>query len=217
MAMSPGYGLKLLQAPTWEPVVPGDMVHHSRIAPVDIDNGVIAGYILTAREYVETATKRAIAQQQWLLTVDEFPGRQVDDYRPPTWRYGIFRLPFAPLISVDQVAYIDPGVSGAQPFALTIMTPDEYQVDTYNEPGRLAPAPFKVWPATNPLAFQAVQITFTAGWATAALVPARIKQAIKLLAAHLYEHREATTEESLSKIPLGLAAMISSCGIHEYD
>jgi len=219
MAMSPGYGLKMLQAPTWEPVVPGDMVHHSRIAQNDLDNGVIADCITDAREYVETATRRAIPQQQWLLTVDEFPGRQVDDARPPTWRYGIFRLPFAPLISVDQVAYIDPGVGFgvAQPYPLTVMTPDEYQVDTYTEPGRLCPSAGKVWPATNPLCVQAVQISFTAGWTAANLVPGRIKRAIKLLAAHLYEHREATLEVALQKIPLGLAAFISSIAIHEYD
>ena len=217
MAMSPGMGLTLLQGPTWEPVVPGDMVAHSRIANSDIDNGVVQGFILTARDYFETATKRKIAQQQWLLTVDEFPGRQVDDYRPPTWRYGIFRMPFPPLISVDQVAYIDPAVTGGQPFPLTILDPSLWMFDAYTEPGRLAPAPFNVWPATNPLAFQAVQVKFTCGYASANLVPPGMKTAIKLLAAHFYEHREETTEAAISRIPLGLRALISANSPHEYE
>src|SRR6185312_4250408 len=158
MAMSPGYGLKLLTPPTWEPVVPGDMVSHSRISGSDIDNGVVQGFILAAREYVETAARRAIAQQQWLMTVNQFPGRQVDDARPPTWRYGIFRLPFPPLISVDVVQYVDPSISmQAQPFPLTTLDPSFYQYDAYSEPGLLAPSPYNVWPMTSPLAFQAVQ------------------------------------------------------------
>jgi len=193
------------------------MANHSRIANSDIDNGVVQGFILAAREYVETATKRKIAQQQWLLTVDEFPGRQVDDYRPPTWRYGIFRLPFPPLISVDQVQYIDPGVTGGQPFALTTLSPTMWMFDNKTEPGRLAPAPFQVWPATNPLAFQAVQITFTCGFMSADFVPASLKLAIKLLAAHFYENREETREQAISRIPLGLRALISANSAHEYE
>jgi uncharacterized phiE125 gp8 family phage protein len=217
MGMSPGMGLKLVTAPTWEPVLVSDLANHSRIqGNNDTTNGVVQAMILTAREYVETATRRKIAQQQWLLTVDEFPGRQVDDYRPPTWRYGIFRMPFPPLISVDQIQYVDP-TQQTQPFTLTTLDPSKYMVDTNTEPGRVAPAPYNVWPATNPLAFQAVQVTFTCGYANVGLVPPGIIHAIKLLAAHFYEHREATREQAISAIPLGLAALISSQSCHEYD
>lgn len=216
MAMSPGIGLKLLTPPSWTPVQVSDMEAHSRILANDPNASTIQAFINTAQDYVETACHRKIAQQQWLLTVDEFPGRQVDDYRPPTWRYGIFRMPFPPLISVDQVQYIDPGVSGGQPFPLTTLDPSMYMVDTNTEPGRLAPAPFQVWPATNPLAFQAVQVTFSCGYTTLANVPPGLIQAIKLLTAHLYEHREETTEAVLSRIPLGLRALISANETHEY-
>lgn len=220
MSMSPGIGLKLLQAPTWEPVEPGDMTGHSRIANADLDNGVVEGFILAARDYVETQTRRKIASQQWLLTMDQFPGRQVDDYRPPTWRYGIIRLPFSPLISVDSVKYVDPGYSGGQPFPLTTVDASMYQVKATTEPGQLAPNLFNVWPATNPLAFEAVQVTFTVGYADAATVKAQMPGlilAIKLLTAHFYEHREASTEESIKVIPLGLAALIAANSIQEYD
>lgn len=216
MALSPGYGLKLLVAPTWQPVAVADMEAHSRILATDVNAGTIQAFIDTAQDYIETATRRKIAQQQWLYTVDEFPGRQVDDYRPPTWRYGIFRLPFPPLISVDQVAYIDPTVSGAQPFPITVLDPSMWMYDANTEPGRLAPSPFNVWPSTNPLAFQAVQITFTCGYAALVNVPPGLVQAIKLLAAHLYEHREESTQDVLARIPLGLKALISANKAHEY-
>lgn len=217
MAMSPGMGLTLVTAPTWEPVQVSDVVNHARIqGNNDATNGVVQAFIYAARDYIETATRRKIAQQQWLLSVDEFPGRQVDDYRPPTWRYGIFRLPFPPLISVDLVQYVDP-TQQTQPFTLTTMDPSKYMVDTSHEPGRLAPAPYNVWPTTNPLAFQAVQIKFTCGYTSVANVPPGITQAIKMLAAHFYEHREATREQAISAIPLGLAALISANSCHEYD
>jgi uncharacterized phiE125 gp8 family phage protein len=218
MGLSPGYGLKLVTPPTWEPVVPADLEAHSRILTTDLDVGTVTGFLLAAREYVETAARRAIAQQQWLMSVDQFPGRQVDDARPPTWRYGIFRLPMPPLISVDLVQYVDPSISmQAQPFPLTTLAPSFYQYDAYSEPGRLAPSPYNVWPATSPLAMQAVQVTFTCGWAAVNLVPQRIKQAILMLAAHLYEHRETTTEVALTKIPWGIQQWISSCSAKEYD
>lgn len=217
MAMSPGMGLRLLVPPIWEPVLVSDMTNHSRITGnLDATNGVLEAFVYAAREYVETATRRKIARQQWRLTVDQFPGRQVDDYRPPTWRYGIFRMPFPPLQSVDLIQYVDP-TQQTQPFTLTTLDPSKWMVDNTTEPGRLAPAPYNVWPATNPLAFQAVQITFTCGYNTVEDVPYGIVQAIKMLAAHFYEHREATREQQISSIPLGLAALISSQSCHEYD
>jgi uncharacterized phiE125 gp8 family phage protein len=215
MAMSPGYGDRLITPPTWEPVSTQEVINHLRIAGPDTDNGVVSDIITTAREYVETVSRRAIPQQQWQLTMDAFPGRQVDDYRPPTWRYGIIRLPRAPLISIDLVEYVDPGQS-TQPFVYTTLASSQYQVDTNTEPGRLAPAPFVVWPATNPLAVQAVRITFTAGYTVASLVPARLRLAVKLLCGHLYEHREATAEQRVERIPLGLASFISSASTWEY-
>lgn len=217
MAMSPGIGLQLKTSPIWEPVLVADMVNHSRIqGNQDATNGVLQSFIYTAREYLETATRRKIARQQWLLSMDEFPGRQVDDYRPPTWRYGIFRMPFPPLQSIDLIQYVDP-TQQTQPFTLTTLDPSKYMVDTSHEPGRLAPAPYFVWPSTNPLAFQAIQVTFTCGYNTVEDVPYRIIQAIKMLTAHFYEHREATRETAISCIPLGLAALISSCSPHEYN
>lgn len=215
MALSAGIGLIQLTAPTWEPVVPADMVNHSRIQSADIDNGVVSALILAAREYVETATRRQIAQAQYQLLLEEFPGRQVDDYRPPTWRYGIIRFPLAPLVSVDLIQYVDP-TQQTPPFVYTVLASTQYQYDNTREPGLCAPAPYLVWPVTNPLVFQAIQVNFTCGYASVDLVPARLKMAIKLLAAHLYEHREASTEKALTMIPAGLQAFISAGGYHEY-
>lgn len=218
MAMSPGIGLQLLTPPTWQPVLVGDMANHSRIQNNnDAENGVLQAFINAAQDYVETATRQKCATQQWLMTMDEFPGRQVDDYRPPTWRYGIIRLPWAPVVSVDQIAYVPPNYSGNQPFPLTVLENTQYQVKLSTNPGMIAPDLFMVWPQTNPLAFEAVQIMFTCGYANAALVPPGMILAIKLLAAHFYEYREASSELAIRKIPLGLQALIQASSIGEYD
>ena len=216
MAMSPGYGLKLLVGPTQEPIQPSDMLAHSRILAWDADNGLIQTYITAAREYVETKLHRQLLTAQYLLTLDQFPGRQVDDYRPPTWRYGIIRMPLPPLQSVQSVQYVDPGQS-TQPYQFTTLDPSLYQVSLNTEPGRVAPAAFQVWPATNPLVMEAINITFTCGWTAPSLIPARIIHAIKMLVAHMYDNREPVVENAASKLPYGLRTWLLSGGSGEYN
>src|SRR5947209_7594397 len=116
--MSPGYGDKLLTAPVWEPISLSEARSQCRVvdAAFTADDSDLQFWIAAAREFVEVVTRRAIPQQSWELTLDQFPGRQVDDYRPPTWRYGIIRVPRPPLISVEAVSYVDPGQQ-TQPFS----------------------------------------------------------------------------------------------------
>ncbi len=216
MAGSAGIGLRLVTAPTWEPVVPNDFVNHSRIANSDIDNGVVQGFIIAARDYIETATKRKIAQQQWMLCLDFWPGIFLDDWRPTAWRYGIVRMPFPPLISVDLIQYVSPDITQGQPFPYTTLAQDQYMVKTSTEPGLLAPNLYTIWPITHPMAFEAVQITFTCGYPSVSGVPPGLIQAIKLLTAHFYENREETTEKALKRIPLGIKSLISANEAHEY-
>lgn len=206
---TPKYGIELVTAPATEPLEVADITAHSRINANDIDQGVIAGFISSAREYVEQVTGRQIISAQYRMSLDMFPGRFLDDFRPPGWRYGTLRMPKPPLVSIDEVKYIDTN-GDLQTLATT-----EYQWSKRAEPGRLAPARFKIWPQTDPQSFDAVQVLFTCGWANAAAVPPRVKQAIRLLVAHLYENREATVEASLNEIPYGLQRFIGSCGYGE--
>ena len=53
-----------------------------------------------------------------------------------------------------------------------------------------------------------IQIDYVAGYATAALVPTPIRLAIKQLAAHFYENREAVTEITLSNAPQSFVAAV---------
>jgi Phage gp6-like head-tail connector protein len=61
--------------------------------------------------------------------------------------------------------------------------------------------------ASIPAAIAAVSpvgyVDFTAGWTSPANVPAAVKVAVKSLAAHWYENREAYTERRLDQVQQG--------------
>ena len=204
-------GLTLSVAPTVEPVSVDEIKSQLRIIDDDADNTTLSFYIQSAREFFETQTNRQLCTATWIATYDFFPGRKVDEYRPPGWRYGIIRLPRSPLASVVSVQYIDTN-GDTQTLAST-----EYQVSTKSEPGRVAPARFKVWPITDPMSMEAVTVTFTAGYGGASDVPVRFKQAIRFLVGHLYENREATVEQALTDLPLGFKSYLRASKIAEYN
>lgn len=205
------YGLEQTIAPLFEPVdLLADAKGQSRIPEIDAENYLLTDYAIAAREYFETVTGRQIAQTQYRLYTGNFPGRRPDDRLPPGWRWGEIRLPKPPLISVDEVKYIDTDGN------LTLLATTEYQWSKQYEPARLRPARFKTWPVTDPQSLDAVQIKFTCGWATTGAVPARIRQAIRLLTAHFYEYREAAPEVALNEMPFGLKALINSMKYGEY-
>ena len=120
---------------------------------------------------------RAIMTQSWRLTLDVFPA-------------GAILIPLPPLQAIDTAQYYD--AAGAP-------LPLDYAVDDASEPARLY-ALGSAWP-TGVAAQQAVEIEFTAGYASAAEVPAAIKHGLKLLIGGWYQAREqaivGTTAQSL--------------------
>ena len=114
-------------------------------------------------------------------------------------------IPRSPLVSVTSITYTDTA-EASQTLAAT-----EYTVITSEEPPRIVQAYNKTWPATLPVD-EAVTVTFVAGYgATAATVPDDIQHAIRLLAAHFYEHREAVITGTVSKeVELSVKALLWS-------
>lgn len=65
------------------------------------------------------------------------------------------------------------------------------------------------WPAADDRE-DAVKITYVAGFGNAATdIPPGILQAVRLVAAHFYENREATTDLRLAPLPLGVEDLLS--------
>lgn len=76
-----------------------------------------------------------------------------------------------------------------------------------SSPGKIDLAYNVSWPDATLKPVNGVVIEFVTGYTT---VPAKIKQAIKIMVAHLYENREAYIAErdaSLAEVPMAIKAL----------
>lgn len=192
--------LKLITAPTLEPVTFADLQEHSRVSTT-ADRALMESYITAARQHLEEVSGRAFLTQTWELTIDSFTtprneGGAVDCQ-------GKIPLPFAPLASVTSVTYYDSD-GNSQTMATTV-----YEVDTDSEPGRIGLKFGQSWPAVRSMIMNPIRIRYVVGWTAVHLVPQPIKQAIRILAAHWYEHRESViVGAGSSPLPLALDSLL---------
>lgn len=204
------FGLTLVTAPTETPLSLTEAKGFLRILGNDSENDVITALQNAAVDFIQRVTGKQLLTATYRASYDGFPGGRNGEYRPPSWRFGTIRLPRSPLQSVSTITYVD--TNGDQ----QTLAGTEYQVDATTEPGRIAPARFKVWPIADPYTLASVKVTFVAGYTSASVLPDAFKQATRLLLGHLYENREATIEASLNQIPLGLREFIRSITLAEY-
>jgi uncharacterized phiE125 gp8 family phage protein len=152
------------------------------------DDTYINGLMLSVTELCENLQRRIYVQRQKVHYLDEFPS---DEIRPP----------YSPLVTVDSIKYYD--TDGV----LQTLDSGVYDVDTDKEPGRITLAYNQTWPATRPIA-NAVEITYTAGYADQANVPDDIKHMVKLLLGHFYENRESVSELNLRAVPQAFRTLL---------
>ncbi len=186
--------LKLIIPPSVEPISLEEAKNHCRVE-TDADDELIRGLIRAAREYCEAFQGRSYSPQTWEYWLDEFP-RDV----------GYIRIPRPPLKSVESIKYYD--VDDVD----YIFDPDEYFVDTKNEPGWLVLNYGSRWPSMELRPANGVCITFIAGYdydeyTQQVVVPQVMKQAMLLLIGHWYENREAVGAE-LRDIPKTVDALL---------
>jgi uncharacterized phiE125 gp8 family phage protein len=170
--------LRLITAPTVEPVSRTEAKTHLRVDSTDEDT-LIDGLIQTAREYCEDYQNRAYLEQTHELVLDSWPVGNV------------IALPKPPLQSVTSVTYYD--TTGAA----TVWPASNYIVDTASH--RLALGYGKSWPAVNLQPVAGIVIRYEVGNAEATDVPQRVKQAMLLLVGHWYADREAAFSGSVSR------------------
>ena len=166
--------LTVLIPPAAEPIDATLLAQHLRLDDVAGQEEIVAGIIAAVRERAEAVTWRALLRQTLKLTLDTFPGA-----RDP------ITIPRPPLAAVSGITYLD--AAGAT----QTLDPSLYRVDAGSEPARIVPAPGLLWPETQQGAVNAVAVTYIAGYAAVAAVPACIKQWCLLNAAALFEHRES--------------------------
>jgi uncharacterized phiE125 gp8 family phage protein len=161
--------LVLTSGPGAEPVTVAEAKTFLRIDG-NAEDVLIASLILTSRLHIETALEIAMIDQGWRLLLDRWPvGGKVS-------------IPLAPLRAVAAVRVLD---RDGTPVTLD---PASYVVDAASRRPRLVCN--GAWPAPG-RPVQGIEIDLVAGYgADAASVPAPLRQAVLLLTAHWYEHRD---------------------------
>jgi uncharacterized phiE125 gp8 family phage protein len=207
---------QLITPPRAEPVSLSEAKLHLRV-DFETDDSLITAFITTAREVCEQKFQRAIYDQTYVLSLDQFnygdwrstiPMERRNSLRfSALWESMALRLPMPRLVSVTSITYLD--VNGIQ----QTLDPSTYNVDASSQPARIVPAINLTWPTTDYYIPGSVQVTYVAGsygdGIEIASCPASIKLAIKLLIGHFYENREASSQLSLKAIPLGVDALLN--------
>lgn len=174
-------GLTQLTAPAEEPLTLADAKDHLRVTHTDEDM-LIAALIATARESAEARTGRALVTQTWRHTLDTWPA------------HGIIVLPRPPLVSVQEVSYLDN--DGAR----QIIPGTDYQVITNTLLGQVLPAYGLSWPSCRDQP-GSIQVDYTAGYGAAADVPQSLKAWMLLAIGTWYARREALASGSVMELP----------------
>jgi uncharacterized phiE125 gp8 family phage protein len=180
----------------------------------DQDDLLITGLIVAARQHVEKVMQRSIFNRQMVLSLDYFPlasecvnGADQYAYVSSYIRSLSILVPKPGLVSVQSITYLSDNNQ------MVTMDPATYVLDPISEPGRIMPAPGTYWPYQNQYIPGQVRVNYTSGTYGDGIetdnCPMSIKLAILLLVSHFYDHRSATTEASLTNIPLGVAELLS--------
>jgi uncharacterized phiE125 gp8 family phage protein len=220
---------KLLTGPAVEPVLVAEAKSHMRVDISD-DDTLITGLLLAAKEHVEDITGCKCISQKWQLVLDRFTREEATytffnrTFVPSVFdiaanhltpdKTRIIRIPFAPLASVDKFEVTD------QNGTTTEFAAASFIADVVGIPGRIVLKEAYDWPypAADLASANAVAISYTVGYgASGASVPERIKLAIKMLASHWYENREAQSPLGLHEVPMGVRALLANFRVFDRE
>ena len=172
------------------PVTLQQMRAHLRLGDDVSEDALVQAYTDAAVDYIERETNTTLGTGTFKLVLDGFPD-DADD---------AIRLPRPPLIDVSEVSYVD-----ADGYSRTLST-NAYTIDTASQPGRIILYGGQQWPTTNDRP-GSVTIEFLAGYSEGDLPPT-LGAAIRLLAAQMFEQREAAHDRTLTEVPFALRAIL---------
>ena len=155
-------------APADEPLTVAEVKTYLKVDS-SAEDTLLAVLIQAARESVEKYCRIAVIEQE------------ITEYYPRFLFYGL-RLSVSPLVSVDEVTYIDAG--GTEQTLL----PAVYGVYPEIKPPMVFLTYGQTFPTTRSQP-NAVKVVYTAGYEDADAVPAAIRQAMYLMIADWYDNR----------------------------
>lgn len=198
------WSINLVTPPAQEPIEIDQLKQHCRIENTEDDPYIIL-LITACRQHVEMITGRALITQTLELQLDEWPEDDVPILLTP------------PLQSVTSVKHLD--VAGVEQTIVSTNYTVHAPSGIDGGHGRIVNGfvtPFS-WPSTleSP---GAIRIRHVSGYGPdSASVPGSLRQALLLLAAHLYERREAVTDsKDIREVPLALKYLLAPYRIHRW-
>lgn len=171
--------LKLIAEPSELPLSLAEAKTWLRVDHSDEDD-LILDLVKGAMQFVE----EEIAGHRQLLTATWEVGAC------NWWGFDFLTLPRPPLQSVTSIKYYDSDGT------LATLDTSFYEVRTYQkQPGTIALAYQKFWPVVQPIRNWPITIRFVAGYGTAAELPSKVKQALRLALNWSYSKREPSDNE----------------------
>ena len=156
----------LVTAPVSEPITLAEAKKQLELSPADTAHDAqLSLLIQAAREQWEADTDSACLTQTWKVTAEEFDDDEI-------------YLPKRPVQSITHVKYYDSGD------VLQTLSTSVYDLDQSCRAVRLKN--LQVWPAVSDR-WDAITITYVAGYAQSYLVPAIAKQAMLLLVGYYFD------------------------------
>lgn len=177
----------LLTPPAAEPLTLAEAKLFLRVEHDD-DDDLIGTLVRGARGHVEAKTRRALITQTWRLVLDAWPG---DGRIAPI---------LGPLRDVVAARVFDAG---------NVAQPADAQAFVINSAAGVIA--FTPWAVAAPGRSSAgIELDIEAGYGNAAAdVPEPLRQAVRLLLAHWYEHRGVASTEGATPLPQGFDALIA--------
>lgn len=176
----------IITPPSVEPVTLADAKHQCRVDYGD-DDTLIASMIKSARELAEHRTNRALVTQTCMWVKSGLCGEKID-------------FPVSPVQSITSITYLDTnGVQQTLPSSV-------YALDNTGQGKHSLRLKYgQSWPAVLSQ-FDAVKITFVAGYGNADAVPSSVKQWILMAVNAFYENRSPIVEGQTYELPESFCA-----------
>lgn len=147
---------------------------------------MLEAFEISARQYVEKATGRILTDCTYRLYLDDFPDEE-------------FYFPHGPVVTITSIEYL---VNGAW----TSVSSDIYRLGAGEIVSQgIVKVADKSWPSDLDSEMESVRINYSVG------AENKIgNQIIKLLVAHWFENREASSMGAMNKVPFAVDTLISS-------